>query len=212
MSKADAFIKDNFRSLIIIVGLLVVFVMFSKGCFQKKENQPQPTVIIQRDTVYNYIQSTGPVQSQPLIITTQQPTVPQVQTIREIIYRNDTTVIRELLEKYYSKVHYTDVLKLDSHGTVKVIDTISQNGIEGRSFTYDLKQKVITNTVTIKEPYKSTNQLYYGFAVGANRKDLVNAFKAGIALRNKAGQIFILNGTIHKDAGIGAEIGFMKKF
>jgi hypothetical protein len=207
-----AYIKNNLLSLIILLMMAVFFFMFSRGCFQPKQQALPPIIITHSDTGSREIKSDNPQQTQPIIIATQPPQQTQVNTIREIIYKNDTAVIRELLEKYYSKNSYKDVLKIDTIGTVTISDTISQNAITGRSFTYNLKYPVITNTVTIKEQYQPRNQWYYGFSVGANKADLINAFKGGFAIKNKKDQMFILNGTIHKNSGLGIEAGFMRKF
>jgi hypothetical protein len=199
--------KNNLLSLIILLALAVFFIMFFKGCFQPT---PQPTVTVKRDTIYSVIQSHAPVQSQPIVIAAQQPTPGQTNTIREIIYKNDTTAIKQILERYYSKSSYKDVLKIDSIGTVQVNDTVSENKIVGRSYTYALKYPVITNTVTIKEPYKPTNKLLYGAGVSGNAVALVNQFNAGIALQNRKDDLFVLNATLSK-YGIGGEVLYYHK-
>lgn len=193
--------------------MAVFFFMFFRGCFLPKGQQPQPIVTTKIDTVWKMYQSPQPVATQPIVIATQQPSIPQSNTIREIIYKNDTTVIKELLERYYSKVYYKDVLQVDTNGsTVTVTDTISENSIRGRSFVAKIKYPVISKETIKTFPYQPRNKFYYGFGVGANKADLINSFKAGFALKNKKDQIFILNGTIHKQGGLGAEVSFMRKF
>lgn len=193
--------------------MAVFFFMFFRGCFQPKSEQPQPSIITKTDTVWGEYRSPNPVQTQPIVIATQAPSAPQANTIREIYIKNDTAVIKELLERYFFKNYYKDVLQVDTNGsTVTIFDTISENAIRGRSFTAKIRSSTITKETTITLPYVPKNQWYYGFSVGANKADLINAFKGGFAIKNKKDQIFILNGTIHKNSGLGIEAGFMRKF
>lgn len=203
------YIQKNFLSLLTLFVLAIFFFAFMRGCFAPKQLPAITT--IERDTVWGQYTSPTPIQTQPIVIATQPPTLPQTNTIREIIYRNDTAAIKDILTRYFSESNYSNTLKIDTIGTVTVIDTISQNSIKGRSYTYNLKYPVITNTITIKEPYQPRNQLYAGFEVGGNKSQLINNFGAGLLLKNKKDNIFKLNATLGIKGELGANLGFYKK-
>lgn len=118
-----------------------------------------------------------------------------------------------LLKDYYSKVLYKDTLHLpDSLGTVAVFDTISQNKILGRTFDAKVKQRIIKETMIVKEPAK--NQVYYGFTGGFNKADVVSSIGAGLMLKTKKDKIYqftlgvnnrIVDGTT---GGLSPYVGF----
>ena len=109
----------------------------------------------------------------------------------------DTLVLRELvnvdtaalLKDYLAKVIYKDTLKLDDGlGFVAVTDTIHKNRINGRTFTANVKERIIKEEMIVKEPAK--NQLYYGLNAGFNKEDYVSAIGAGLILKTKKDKIY----------------------
>jgi hypothetical protein len=111
----------------------------------------------------------------------------------------DTLVLRELvnvdtaalLKDYLAKVIYKDTLKLDDGlGFVAVTDTIHKNRINGRTFTANVKERIIKEEMIVKEPAR--NQLYYGLNAGFNREDYVSAIGAGVILKTKKDKIYQL--------------------
>lgn len=205
------YVKNNFLSLLILLCFAIAFFMFFKSCYKSPAAVAGTTTTIVHDTIWHQLSPAAPIQSQPIVISTQSPSLPVTNTIHEIIYKNDTAEISRILTQFFSKNNYKDVLKIDTIGTVTVTDTISQNTIAGRSYTYNLRYPVITNTVTIKESYKPVNQLYLGAGILGNQVDLVSAFKAGVLLKNKKDVIFEINATLNKGMNLGGEIGLYKK-
>ena len=101
----------------------------------------------------------------------------------------DTTAI---LKDYLAKVIYKDTLKLDDGlGIVAVTDTIHKNRILGRTFTANVKERIIKEELIVKEPAR--NQLYYGLNAGFNKEDYVSAVGAGLILKTKKDKIYNLN-------------------
>jgi len=109
----------------------------------------------------------------------------------------DTLVLRELvnvdtaalLKDYLAKVIYKDTLKLDDGlGFVAVTDTIHKNRINGRTFTANVKERIIKEEMIVKEPAR--NQLYYGLNAGFNKEDYVSAIGAGLILKTKKDKIY----------------------
>lgn len=96
-----------------------------------------------------------------------------------------------LLRDYLAKVVYKDTLKLDDGlGFVALTDTIHKNRIEGRTFTANVKERIIKEELIVKEPAK--NQVYYGLNAGFNKEDYVSAIGAGVILKTKKDKIYQL--------------------
>jgi len=101
----------------------------------------------------------------------------------------DTTAI---LKDYLAKVIYKDTLKLDDGlGIVAVTDTIHKNRILGRTFTANVKERIIKEELIVKEPART--QLYYGLNAGFNKEDYISAVGAGLILKTKKDKIYNLN-------------------
>jgi hypothetical protein len=111
----------------------------------------------------------------------------------------DTLILRELvnvdtaalLKDYLAKVIYKDTLKLDDDlGFVTVTDTIHKNRIDGRTFTANVKERIIKEELIVKEPAR--NQVYYGLNGGFNKPDVVSHVGAGLLLKTKKDKIYQL--------------------
>lgn len=96
-----------------------------------------------------------------------------------------------VIRAYYSKNIYKDTLYLpDNLGTVSLIDTISKNRIQGRTFSAKVKQRIVTETTIVKELPRT--QLYYGISGGFNKTDILSNVAAGFLLKTKSDQIYQL--------------------
>jgi hypothetical protein len=111
---------------------------------------------------------------------------------------HDTTVrlvnvdTAALLADYFAKVVYKDTLRLpDSLGTIALIDTISKNKIQGRFWDAKVKERLVKETMIVKEPAKA--QLYYGINAGFDKKDYVSAVGAGVILKTKKDKLYQVN-------------------
>jgi hypothetical protein len=180
------YITQNFLQLIILV---VVAVLLIDRCGGKTEKL-EPSITVKRDTVWSMHDST--VFVKPTIIRSEATPQDQWDTLYRPSANNDTllkqyiSAVNELLTKNY----YPDSLKIDSIGYVYVNDTINKNKITGRSYRYNLKHPTITNTVTIREPYKPKSQLYIGGQLSGSPENLVQQINAGLLLKNKRDQIY----------------------
>jgi len=116
--------------------------------------------------------------------------------VHEVI-EHDTTIklidvdTAALLKDYLAKVIYQDTLTLpDSLGFIAVTDTIHKNRIEGRTFNAKVKERLVKETLIVKEPAKA--QLYYGFNGGFNKEDVVANIGAGIIYKTKRDKLYQL--------------------
>lgn len=113
----------------------------------------------------------------------------------------DTFLLKEpvdslaILKDYLAKVVYKDTLTLpDSLGFIAVTDTIHKNRIEGRTFNAKVKERLVKETLIVKEPAKA--QLYYGFNGGFNKADVVSNIGAGVILKTKRDKLYQLGAGI----------------
>lgn len=67
----------------------------------------------------------------------------------------------EVLKDFYSKRIYSDTLFVEDLGFVALIDTVSQNKITGRSYNASIRERTVTETVTVKELPKL--EIWIGF-------------------------------------------------
>ena len=176
----------NFITLPNILILILVGIIVFDRC-----NPSKPEIIKIDGKPYEVIKWKVDTQYFPKKIIINKP--------GEVIIK-DTTIYVEvpqkvdtgkILKNFYSKNVYKDTLKLpDSLGYVSLSDTISQNKILFRSFSADVRQKVITDTKIVKDLPKT--QVYLGFNSQFSKPDFVNSVGGSILLKTKNDKIFQL--------------------
>jgi len=183
------FVKDNFLSLII---LFLVFILF----FSKGKETTAPKVI--KDTVWVYKDSI--IYSKPQVIKT----ISILYKDRPKEYLPDTNYAslvlqyNKLVDKFLDSNIYQDSIKIDSIGHVYVKDTVSNNLLKGRSYSYSLKYPIINTYTTI--PPK--NQLYYGGGVNGNPLEIINSVHLGVILKTKKDRIVGINAGLNSQGTI----------
>lgn len=172
------FFKTNFKWLI-VAGAFLLF--YTKGCFQPPiVQQPHTdTVIIVHD------RQSGTYTPPPITINLPKPT-----TSNKPEYIPDTSSIHalrlqfeNLVRKHTEQVTYNDSLKIDSLGYVNVKDTVSENRLHSRSYSYNIKERIITKTL----PTKLRNQVFIGGGLGIPLSvgNIIQSVKAGVLFKNK---------------------------
>jgi len=135
------------RNILNLIVLLLLAVILIEIYNKKSTKVEQPSVV--HDTVWVSHDTT--IYSKPTITET----IPVIITSRDTQYLPDTSYVglikqyNELLTAYMSKNITKDSLKIDSIGYVKTIDTVFNNKIQSRSYSYSLKYPVVTKTVTL---------------------------------------------------------------
>lgn len=115
----------------------------------------------------------------------------------------DTTAI---LKDYLSKVVYKDTLILpDSLGSVSLTDTITQNRLEGRTWNAKVKERIIKETLIVKDPPKS--QLYFGLSGNFDRENLIAGVGAGLAFKTKKDKLYQINLGVNNQQKLSPFIG-----
>jgi hypothetical protein len=97
-----------------------------------------------------------------------------------------------ILKIYYAKNTFPNTLTLPNGvGTISLVDTISQNKVIGRSFTTNIKQKIVKEIIIEKEEPKT--KYYGGFNFGMNSADFVSHISTGVMIKTKKEKIYSLN-------------------
>jgi hypothetical protein len=184
------FIQQHFLSIIILGLVLILF--FSKG------KDPKHTTTIIKDTVWVYKDST--VYTKPQIIKTIP--VPYTERTKEFLpdtnYAQLVSQYNHLVDKYLASNIYKDSIKIDSIGYVHVKDTVSNNLLKGRAYSYSLKYPIVNNYI----PIPSRNQLYYGGGINGSPQEMVQNIHLGVLYKTKKDRIVGINVGINSKAQI----------
>ena len=96
-----------------------------------------------------------------------------------------------ILKNDYSMVSYKDTLRLsDSLGTVSISDIIAENKIFNITFNASINQKIIKDTIIVKESPKT--KIYYGPEGGFNHTNFVSHLGIAVLFKTKKDRIYNL--------------------
>lgn len=184
-------------SYLLIIGLVIV-ILLQRSCTGTTIVNGDPQVSIKIDTVYQHITDTliknVPVKS----IVYVKPEGPHYIPTDDI----DTCKARfnRLLNEHIKKTIYQDTLKLDSLGTITVIDTVWINKLYGkRTYIQNINIPTITKTITKSEDPK--RQLYIGANLFGDRQQ-IQLLTPGILYKTKKDHIYQLNVGVNFDGSI----------
>lgn len=174
--------KDHIYAL--IIAILAIIILLQRCGSSQSDCE---TKII-KDTVWIHKDST--IYSKPQIIKTI--TVPvekwNMEYLPDTNYAKLIKQYQDIVTKYLSSNIFQDSIKIDSIGYLKVVDTISNNAIKGRSTSYKLKYPIIKETITIiPEPKK---QVYIGVGLGGNRYNFIDEISLGLLYKDRRDRVF----------------------
>lgn len=209
MKKNEAweFFKLNFK-WILVVGLFIT--LWLSGCFKRFESQA-PTITHDTVVIVHEYQS-APYIPPVINVLPAKPTV-----INKPEYTPDTSSIQalrkqfnELVLKHTQQNIYSDTLKVDTIGWVNIKDTVSENKLSNRSFSYNIRERHITTTIT--QPYKPRNQVFIGGGINSPiQNPAIREIALGLLFKNKHDAQLGLSGTYDiKNNSPGAEIRYYK--
>lgn len=127
-------------------------------------------------------------------VPTYVPSPPKI--IKEIITLPADIDSLEVIQKYYSRYVQNDTIDINDLGKAFITDIITQNKIESRTATFDIKIPEITETIYVKEKPKTkvfvgmggnlnintfTPQAGYGSIMMTNKKDRAYSIDIGIS-------------------------------
>jgi len=95
-----------------------------------------------------------------------------------------------ILKDYFARRFYTDTLDLGQKSFVIVKDTITENKILARVFESSITERIINDTLFLAELPK--RQMFVGFQMGLDKKDIFNYGGLGLLYKDKKDKIFSL--------------------
>lgn len=197
MGSISNILKSNFLSLVILILLIVILL---KNC-KSTPSIEQPVKVI-RDTTWIIKDST--IYSKPQLIKTIPVNVSRDTIINHYIpdtnYSRLLAQYQEVVKKYLDTNLYSDSVRIDTIGYVKVTDTVSQNQILKRGYRINVKYPIITETII--KPAPKVRQLYAGGQVSGLAGSPVNGINAGLLYKTKKDYIIGANAGFDRDGNI----------
>lgn len=180
---------NKLKTLPYVVIFFLLAVIVIDRC-QGPAPAPKPKVIVKTDTLW--VERKVTVPGKP-VVEKSKVTPPKGGSLPAA----DTNCVRlkkqyeDLRDSFYTLKTYTDTLKIDSLGYVTVKDTVHQNRLQGRTFSYDLRYPKVITTITIREPYLPKRQLYAGIGVSASYPDLKTvSLEGGLLYKDRKDRLY----------------------
>jgi hypothetical protein len=190
---------------VILIGLLITIIILQRSCTDPKVVTPEPSVVTKIDTIWKHVYHTTikkvPVKS----YIYYEPEIVRVTPSDNI----DTCKAKfnTLFKKHSIQTIYQDTLKLDSLGTVTIIDTVWLNKLGKRVYIQNIKIPIVTKTTTITKQKPAVRQLYIGGNLFGDKTKL-QLLTPGILYKTKSDHIYQANLGVNFDGtftyGLGA--------
>lgn len=178
--------KLDFKTLMIISLIVIILLLrmcdgeseeVKKGDTIKVNGKKYEVVDRRRDTTY--------VTRDSIIFREGKKIKVEVKVPVYIPTEVDT---QNILKDYFSKRFYIDTLDLGQKSFVIIKDTITENKILARVFESSITERIISDTLFLKEPPK--RQMFIGFQMGFDKKDLINYGGLSLLYKDKKDKIF----------------------
>jgi hypothetical protein len=176
---------------VIITLLVAILILFLART--SKYTKDEPTIITKIDTVY---------QEKTFTKVTKGKDIPYL-VLSDYILKDTIHDTIKIVNDYLSTKVFTDTFTLDS-SKFTIIDTISQNMIQGRQFLAHIKERTITITNDIY--HKDKNTLYLGVLGDLRRFD--NKLGIGVGFTFKTAKNDLFNFAISTNQ---YSVGYYKK-
>jgi hypothetical protein len=196
--KAKLFIKNNFKTIIIII--LFILLLFQTFCNKREVVNSLKTITV-IDTVY--IETIDTIKSKVVEKSVKYIEVPKY--INYVDTKNIDTCNKQftnLLKEFSKKTVYEDKVNImmDSTviGDITVVDTVWQNKLYGdRIYYYNYKVPQITKTITIEKTLaaKVKSQLYIGATLLGSKQGL-EVVVPGLLFKTKKDKIYNVAGGV----------------
>lgn len=183
--------KFDYKYILIII--LIVIIILMRGCNSKTISEA-PTVTTQYDTIWKKTHDTI---IKKVTITNTKYITPDIPVFTNVDSCN---------KQYNRQTTYKDTIKLDSLGTITVIDTVFQNKLKERTIFKDYKIPLVTKTVTIIKQPDPKRQLYIGGNLFGDKTN-IQLFTPGLLYKNKKDQIYQVNVGVNFDGTLTYGVG-----
>jgi hypothetical protein len=188
--------KINFNY--IIIGILVA-IIFLQRAGSSVDSPQEPTVVTKTDTVWKETHDTVVKTVKEIDIKYITPKAPEYTPGEHV----DTCRARfaYLLKQHSARRVYKDTIKLDSLGTITVIDTVWLNKLKDRTYIKDYKIPLVTKTITITKQADPKRQLYVGGNLFGDRTTL-QSFTPGLIYKDRKDRVYQANVGVNFDGSL----------
>ena len=163
---------------VLAYGQTLTFKSYKNGQVVSTKTIPYPTKVVTR-VIYKYI-------TVDKIKKVEVPVEKIQYKVVEVAGKPTALDTVAILQQYYPKNVFTDVLVLEKgQGKVTVIDTVSHNRLVGRTFTAEIKPKLVRERVEVVQPI--VREWYLGPEVTSNFNGVNNWYGLNALLKNKTG-------------------------
>lgn len=170
----------DYKTLIIIILLLLLYI---NNC--QTTNETDSTVVFdnKRYGVLKYkVDTVEKTKTRTEVKKGDDIFYEKIYVDTQYLYKDIDTA--NILIDFFTKVVFKDTLMLpDSVGFVFLIDTISQNKLQTRTFTAKYVERTIRETSVLKELPK--NEYYLGFNTNVDKITLINSLGTSILIKHK---------------------------
>ena len=182
---------DNIQSLIILILIIIILLMRACDGGGNQIDIDEDTKIIKVDTIVKV--DTVEVEKEIYIPKWKTKVVTKVDTVEKLVPQDVDTL--KILKDYYELYAYQDTLTFDTLGYAVVKDTITENSILNRQYTYKINK--YTNEIEIVRLIDQT-EFYIGVGSRVNGR-LINYMGVEGLMRNKKGNTFMLGVGLNED-------------
>lgn len=180
---------------VVTYGQTLTFKSYKNGHVVATKTIKYPVKVLTR-VIYKY------VTIEKIKIKKVKVPVPKIEyKVVEVLGKPTALDTISILQQYYPKNVFTDVLVLEKgQGKVVITDTISHNRLVGRTFTAEIKPKLVRERVEVVQP--NVRELYLGPEVTTNFNGVNNWYGLNALLKTKQNGIFKLGAGINMRDGI----------
>jgi hypothetical protein len=179
------------KNIVIVAIIIIAFfvVLTQRGCIGHS-NSRQPDTLIVTDTFWTKHDS---------LIVKPVPVPYEVPVPFEVLsteYKADTAYPKlkqqyeDLAKRFASRKIYTDSVHVGQYGHIRIVDTVTENKIVGRSFRENYKIPVVKETKTITKYDDPKRQVYVGGGLNLTSGGNVRSAEGGILYKTKKDQIY----------------------
>jgi hypothetical protein len=178
---------------VLAYGQTLTFKSYKNGQIIATKTIKYPTKVVTR-VIYKYV----PIEK----IRKVNVPVPKIEyKIVEVLGKPTALDTVAILQQYYPKNVFTDVLVLEKgQGKVTITDTVSHNRLVGRTFTADIKPKLVRERVEVIQP--NVREYYLGPELTTNFNGINNWYGLNALLKTKENIIYKLGAGINMRDGL----------
>lgn len=158
--------------------------------FLTRPAPPTPSPITHTVTRTITIRHDSTIYAPVVVYKTTKPQSIPVVYLADTNYDKLLTQYNNLVSLFLSLNMDSTRYKIDSFGYVEVVDTLSKNRIQGRSFSYHLVQHNLVTTTVIEKPVPVVRKVFVGGTVTIG-PSLVHTVSPGIIYQDRKDNIFL---------------------